>query len=132
MKRDIAALMAFINSRQNVPHAWGRARNDCMSFTAGAVKAQTGKDPARGLRWDGEKSGRRLLRDLGGVEAVLDARFKRIAPAIARRGDIGGVPDDQLGIHPMIIEGETLVSPGDKGNSRVKRRAMTMAWSIDE
>lgn len=129
MKRDIAALIAFIDSRQTVPHCWGRNANDCLSFVAGAVKAQTGVDPARGLRWTGEVSGLRLLKKLGGVEAVLDARFERIPPAMAMRGDIAGVPDEALGIHPMIVEGITLVGPGDHGNRRMKRSAMTVAWS---
>ncbi len=127
--RDVAALIAFIDSRQNVPHDWGRKANDCMSFVAGAVKAQTGKDPARGLQWTNEKSGLRLLKKLGGVEAILDARFERIPPAQAMRGDIAGVPDEALGIHPMIVEGMTLVGPGDKGNRRMKRTAATVAWS---
>jgi hypothetical protein len=32
----------------------------------------------------------------------------------------------------MIVEGETLVGPSEKGNRRLKRRAMTMAWSIEK
>jgi hypothetical protein len=32
------------------------------------------------------------------------------------RGDIGGVLTPQFGIHPMIVEGLTLVGPGDRGN----------------
>jgi hypothetical protein len=45
------------------------------------------------------------------------------------RGDIAGVPDADLGIHPMIVEGDMLVGPGDKGLRRLPRRAMTIAWS---
>lgn len=129
--RDIAALLAFINSRQTVPYAWGRNKNDCMSFMAGAVKALTGKDPARGLKWTSEKTGLALLEKLGGVEAALDARFERIPLAFAKRGDIAGVPDAKLGIHPMIVEGEMLVCPGERGNRRAKRKHMTIAWSAE-
>lgn len=128
--RDVAALHAFIGSRQNTPHAWGRKENDCLSFAAGAVMAQTGKDPARGLQWKDEKSGLKLLKKLGGVEAVLDARFERIPPALAKRGDIGAVPDDRLGVHPMIVEGLTLVCPGERGLRRCKREAMVTAWNV--
>jgi hypothetical protein len=42
MERDIEALLAFIEERLTVPHAWGRNGNDCMSFVAGAIDAQTG------------------------------------------------------------------------------------------
>lgn len=129
--RDLLALHAFIDARQNMPYEWGRKGNDCMSFIAGAVKAQIGKDPARGLKWKSYASAMSLLKKLGGVEAILDARFKRIPPSLAKRGDIAGVPDPELGIHPMIVEGLTLVSPGDKGNRRAKREAMIFAWSAD-
>lgn len=129
MRRNSEALIAFIDSRRSTPHKWGRKANDCMSFVAGAVKAQTGKDPARGLRWSSEHTGLRLLKELGGIESALDARFERIAPSFAQRGDIAGVPDDTLGIHPMIVEGEMLVGPGEKGNRRAKRSAMICAWS---
>lgn len=129
--RDLIALHAFIDARQNMPYEWGRKANDCMSFIAGAVKAQTGKDPARGLQWNSYASAMSLLMKLGGVEAVLDAKFKRIPPSLAKRGDIAGVPDPDLGIHPMIVEGPTLVSPGEKGNRRAKRAAMILAWSAD-
>jgi hypothetical protein len=32
----------------------------------------------------------------------------------------------------MIVEGELLVSPGDRGNRRLKRSAMVLAWSIEK
>lgn len=129
--RDLLALHAFINARQNMPYEWGRKGNDCMSFIAGAVKAQTGKDPARGLKWKSYASAMSLLKKLGGVEAILDSKFKRIPPSLAKRGDIAGVNDPILGTHPMIVEGLTLVSPGEKGNRRAQRSAMIIAWSAD-
>ncbi|MES3152949.1 hypothetical protein O6Y00_11155 [Sphingomonas faeni] len=71
----------------------------------------------------------RALRRLGGMEAAVSARLTAIAPALAQRGDIAGVPDDMLGLRLMVVEGETLVGPGDNGNCRQKRNAMTHAWS---
>jgi hypothetical protein len=131
MERDIEALLAFIEERLTVPHAWGRNGNDCMSFVAGAIDAQTGgkRKPLTGLKWSCKSTGMRQLAKLGGVEAALDARFQRIPPSMAHRGDIAGVPDADLGIHPMIVEGDMLVGPGDKGLRRLPRRAMTIAWS---
>lgn len=129
MKRDLAALIAFIDARQNTPYEWGRDRNDCVAFVFGAVEAQTGIRPARKFDWKTEKKALRLIVELGGLEAVFDRFFERIPPAQAMRGDIAGVPDEALGIHPMIVEGRTLVAPGPKGNKRGPRSMMMVAWS---
>lgn len=129
MERDIKALIAFIDSRQNTPHEWGRDKNDCVSFPLQAVKAQTGKNRATALKWTDEKSGLKAIRKAGGIEAGFDRYFQRISPAQAMRGDIAGVPDERFGIHPMIVEGEMLVGPSLRGNKRLPRKVMTMAWS---
>jgi hypothetical protein len=130
MKRDVNALVAYLAERAHRPHEWGRKANDCMSFPAGAVKAQTGKDPAAGLKWKSHATAMSLLNKLGGIEAVLDARFERVAPALAMRGDIAGVPDPEFGIHPMIVEGTMLCAPGERGLKRCSRSAMVIAWDI--
>lgn len=130
--RDIAALTAFIDSRQNTPHEWGRDKNDCVAFVLAASKVQTGRGRASKIRWTSRESAHRILKRMGGLEAALDQYFVRIPPALAMRGDIAGVPDETFGIHPMIVEGEMLVGPGDKGNRRLPRKAMTTAWSAVE
>jgi hypothetical protein len=129
VKRDTEALIAFVDSRQNTPYAWGRDRNDCIAFLLGAVEAQTGVRVAPSLKWSGPKAATTLIDRFGGMEGVLDAHFERIPPSMAKMGDIAGVPDEAFGIHPMIVEGLTLVCPGDKGNARTKRSMMTCAWS---
>lgn len=130
--RDFEALIAFIESRQATPHEWGRKANDCIAFAGHAVEAVTDghRQPLKGLHWHDRASGLKLLAKLGGVEAALDARFQRIAPAQAHRGDIAGVADADFGMHPMIVEGEYLVGPGAKGNRRLPRRAMVAAWNV--
>lgn len=127
--RNIEALLEYIESRQHMPHAWGRHRNDCVAFVIGAVEAQTGHSRATRMRWSSEASGLRLIKRLGGLEAALDSFLVRVPPAMAMRGDIAGVPDDKFGIHPMIVEGDLLVCPGEKGNRRAPRRMMVVAWS---
>jgi hypothetical protein len=129
LKRDIKALLAFIDSHHAVPYAWGRTHNDCVGFVLGAVKAQTGHNRATAFKWHDEKSGLKTIKKAGGIEAGFDHFFVRILPAQAMRGDIAGVPDERFGIHPMIVEGSTLVGPGDKGNRRLPRSAMICAWS---
>jgi hypothetical protein len=129
LRRDVAALIAFIDGKHAEPHAIGRRANDCVSYVLGAVEAQTGFDPAPGAQWTTIKGGLRLVKRYGSLKAAFDAHFERVAPADAQRGDIAGVPDADLGLHPMSVEGTTLVGPGDDGNRRMKRSAMTCAWS---
>jgi hypothetical protein len=130
MKRDVQALVTYLAERAHRPHEWGRNANDCMSFPAGAVKAQTGKDPTRGLKWKSHATAISLLKKLGGVEAALDARFERIPTAHAMRGDIGIVPDPDLGVHPVIVCGTTVCAPGVKGLKHLPRSAMLAAWDV--
>lgn len=129
MKRDFAALLAFVDERQTTPHAWGRRANDCVSFAAYAVKALTGHHWLGKLTWCCERTALRAIAREGGIEAAIDKRYERIPPSMAQRGDIAGVPDERFGIHPMIVEGETLVCPGPNGNERCPRGRMVCAWS---
>lgn len=130
MRRDVNALIAYLAKRAHMPHEYGRNANDCLSFVAGAVKAQTGKNPARGLKWKSHATALSLLNKLGGVEAVLDERFERVPLALAMRGDIATAPDPELGSHPFIIEGKFLCAPGPNGLKRAPRSAMTAAWDV--
>ena len=131
MARDYRALAGFIAGREGMPFAWGRARNDCVSFCAGAVLALTGVDKLKGIRWGSKAGALRLLAQLGGLEAAIGARLEPIAPAMAHRGDIAGVHDVEApgSIRLMVVEGELLVGPGTRGNVRVKRSEMILAWS---
>ena len=128
--RDISALIEFIDGRHCMRHEIGREANDCVSFALGAVEAQTGKRVAPKLKWKTLAGAARIIARYGSLESAFDAHFKRVPPSLAKRGDIAGVPDDDFGIHPMIVEGGTLVGPGENGNKRIPRRAMTVAWSI--
>jgi hypothetical protein len=131
MSRNFGALVAFIDARHGTPHRWGRDANDCVAFVLGAVEAQTGIPPAADLDWSNRAEGLRLIKRLGGLEAAFDARFVRISPGLAQRGDIAGVAIGDFGVHPMIVDGTTLIGPGDKGNKRLPRAAMVMAWSAE-
>lgn len=132
MKRDTTALIAFIDARQATPYAWGREANDCVGFALGAVEAMTGERVAPKLKWSSQRAGLRIIARLGGLEAAFDKHFERIPPGLARRGDIAGVPDEAMGLHPMVVEGETLVCPSTKGNRRCKRAHMVAAWRVKE
>lgn len=127
--RDLEGLHAFIDGRQMVPYAWGREANDCVGYVLEAVAAQTGVAVVPEAIWTSRAQALRLIKLHGGIKAAFDAHFQRVAPALASRGDIAGVDDAEFGLHPMIVEGATLVGPGENGNRRLPRSAMTMAWS---
>lgn len=131
MSRDHDALFALIEARSRRPFGW-RGGRDCVSFAARCAKAQTGIDLLAGVpRWKTRREALAAAEAMGGIEAALDARLTRIPPAMAKRGDIAGLPDPLFGIRLMVVEGETLVSPGDRGLERRPRGLMTLAWSLD-
>lgn len=129
-RRDTHALLLYLEQRAPLPHEFGAQANDCVSFLAGAVKAQTRRNPLGRLTWKNERAAIALLKREGGVEAALDARFERIAPAHAHRGDIGAIADDRLGLHPMLVAGRTLCSPGKRGLKHCPRALMVAAWDV--
>lgn len=131
MSRDIAALIALLEARQARGFRWRRGR-DCVSFAAACVEAQTGMDPLADLpRWCTRREALAIAEEQGGLIAGIDKRLSRVAPAMAQRGDIAGLPDPLLGVRLMLIEGDTLVGPGARGLERLPRSAMTMAWSAE-
>jgi hypothetical protein len=93
------------------------------------VRAQTGRHLVGRHKWYSEAGARRILKRLGGLEAALDARFRRIPPAQAMRGDIALVGYGPFGEGLMIVEGETLAGPGAHGIARLPRGRMLAAWS---
>lgn len=125
--QGVPALLALIEARRDLPFGWAKGR-DCMSFAAAAVEAQTGIDVLSGLDWGNRREALAVIKGLGGFEAGLDARFDRIAPARAQRGDIAGIADRLLGVQLAVVEGAMLVAPGDGGLVRIGRAAMVTAW----
>jgi hypothetical protein len=124
-----------------MPHAWGSDANDCVSFFDGAVIAQTGRSAIEGLSWSNKTGALRVLKRIGGLVAELDRRFERVPIAFAQRGDIAGIPVERMigldadeialiGLHPMIVEGLMLASPGERGLERAPRTLATTAWDV--
>lgn len=129
MVRNYERLFQFLEDRAAMPFGWARSRNNCVTFAARAVRAQTGRNPLGDLRWNNLEEGRALLDKLGGLEAAVSERLQPIAPAMAQRGDIAGVEDKRFGLRLMVVEGATLVGPGARGARRLPRSAMIAAWS---
>lgn len=128
--RDVEKLLDWLSGQHARPMRWGR--NDCASFAATAIRKQTGRDVRGKVRWHSAREAAAVIEAEGGLEAAVNRRLTPIAPAMAQRGDIAGVPDDRFGIRLMIVEGRTLVGPGANGLERQPRGVMTLAWTIEQ
>lgn len=128
--RNIEALLALLEDCARKPFSW--RDHDCVRFAAAAVRAQTGVNPIRGLRWGSKKGAAAVIARFGSLEAAVDAHLTRIAPAQAMRGDIAGVSDEEFGVRLMVVEGRLLVGPGERGLKYLPRSAMVSAWSADD
>lgn len=128
MNRDYGALIAFLASRRAMPFEWGSAANDCVSFCGQAIEAMAGRNPFGDLHWGDEDEAYRVINSVDGLGTGVSARLPEIAPAMAQRGDVGGV---MLNNHLFlaIVEGLTLIGPGPRGTRRLPRKMMERAWS---
>ncbi len=128
MVRDYRALADLIADNERTPFVWGGW--DCATFAGAAIKAQTGDDALGRFagKWSTEAGAARVLIKAGGMEAAVSTVLTPIAPSMAQRGDVAGVETLQ-GLLLMVVEGSTLVGPGDAGLVREPRVAMTKAWS---
>lgn len=126
MIRNFESWAAYIADRQAMPFAWGT--HDCVIFAAGAIHALTGNDPLAGIvAWDSERSALQRLAEFGGLVPAVSSVLRPIAPAHAHRGDIAAV-DGPGGQFLMVVEGMTLVGPGQAGLDRLPREHMVLAW----
>lgn len=116
-------LHEYITANLRKPFAWGE--HDCVLFAAGWVAIATGKDYTSALpRWSSAKQALRMVRNLGGMEAIVDARLTRAPPNLAQDGDIA-LYNECL----CIFSGPHIVGPGKDGLERIDRTKAECAWS---
>lgn len=121
-------LKAFIDARKGQPFAWGA--NDCASFAADAVLAQTGVDPMADWRgYDSEFGAARVL-VTAGATSLADLVTRVLTPCpvgLAQRGDVALV---MQGNEPtlMIVAGDWLIGPGLERMKMAPRSAAVMTW----
>ncbi|MEL7783748.1 hypothetical protein AAG607_12050 [Citromicrobium bathyomarinum] len=120
------ALIAFIESRACLPHDF--ASNDCIRYVLGGVEAQFGSSPWPNVDWHDERSARRAIAKVGGIEAETDRLFETIEPSQAEFGDIAGARDHEGAFHLLIVEGALLSAPGECRLERRPRTDMIRAW----
>jgi len=124
-------LSAFLAEKEREAFAWGR--NDCCLFTADAVAALTGVDPAADWRgaYDNEDAAQVLLDAAGGLARLVTAALgsdTRQLVGFARRGDLVlaagavGVVDD--------TGARVALYARDRGLVRAPLRLATVAWRV--
>lgn len=130
-----SALDTLVHQRAPLPFAWGL--RDCAMWAFDAVQATTGRDPAADLRGAYRTAGQalRLLRSLGGLQALATARFGAAVP-LATAGD-GAV----VLLKPTVCAGSSaghgalgvlwrglVVAQGDLGLVWVPKSAALACW----
>ncbi len=124
-------LAAYVQACARAPFAWGRHALDCVSFGAGAVRAQTDVDLlADAPDWHDEASALAALRQVGGLRRAVGARLPQIAPAQARRGDVGLARIDRRIAGIAVIIDDGILAPGLTGLVRVPRALLLHAWQV--
>lgn len=131
MSRDAAALIAFLESREDWQFGYERTPNthDCARAMSDGIKAQTGRAPLDRFasEWSTRRGALRVIRRYGGLAAAVDTVMTRVDLPAAQRGDAGLTRDGAL----VLIEGETLVGPAEIGWRRLPREELAIAWSAE-
>lgn len=103
-------------------------------FTAGAVKAMTGVDLARGWRgYRTLKEGERRLSDagMGGLEGMVASRLPEVAPAFAQVGDVALMRvDGDTGVALGIVQGEGVYVVSPSGMAVISRMMIDRAFRV--
>lgn len=127
-------LSAFLQARAKTPFAW--VHNDCCTFAADAVIAQTGADPMAGIRkrYTTEVGALRLIKASGGLRplvcSVLGMPMEHLL--MASRGDV--VLLENAGRHEQpvlgVCVGTEAAAPGPSGMRLIPMSAASAAWRI--
>lgn len=125
-------LIAYLAAASRKPFTAGA--HDCALFTAGAVEAMTGLDPA--AKWRGKyktiKAGVAALRRKGHADHVgyVASMFEEVTPAFAHVGDIG-VVEGAFGFGALgIVQGEGVYVLTEQGMAIVSRMNMLRAFRV--
>ena len=126
-------LTAYLASIASAPFEAGRL--DCALFTAGAVKAMTGVDHARG--WRGKyrslAKGLKALEKAGHADhvALAASLYPEVPPIMAQEGDIAVVPaDGETGSALGIVQGPSIYVMSRAGLTLAPLTLATRAFRV--
>ena len=125
-------LAQFLRERKDCPFVWGA--NDCTLFTAAAIEAITGLDPAADWRgqYESREGAYKVLEQFGGLEAAV-THVIGILPEtnirLASRGDIVMIEEDgALAIGIVDESGRRIAVMTMTGIARVSLKRALCAW----
>ena len=122
--KTVVTLADYITSHLSTPFEWGKF--DCILFASGWARHATGVDHLAGTPpWASANQAMRAVKALGGIEVILDARFDRIHPNMAKDGDLAPY---QEAAH--LFSGVHIVGPGESGLVFTDRMKADGAWSV--
>ena len=113
-------LADYIASHLSTPFKWGA--HDCVLFAANWAGVDCVKDFGT---WSTAREAAHAIKDAGGLEAAIDARFERVNANFACDGDIA-LQNGTV----MIFSGAHIVGPGENGLIFLSRSKAEIAWSI--
>lgn len=117
-------LAEYLTRLLREPFSWGA--NDCILFAAGWAKEATGVDCLADVpKWKSATGAARILKQMGGIQKVIDDRLTSIHPNLAKDGDIALVNG-----RIAIFSGAHLVGPGADGLIYIDRMKAERAWTF--
>ena len=124
-------LTAVVEHHRNTPFAWGV--HDCCLWSATAVHAQTGRDPAaafRGLYHTRAEARAVIARDFGGdIENIPAAVGLVLIPLLqARRGDVVSARFKGYGVSLGVCIGSKAAFAGKAGLVFIPMERCLHAW----
>lgn len=118
-----------ISENWRKPFKWGE--HDCVLWAANNTLAITGSDPALEFRgtYDSALGAARILKEHGGMEALISSKFESVRPAFANVGDILLVMQNE---QPMmaVCNGQTMLAPGEFGLVALPTLSAVNAWRV--
>jgi len=125
-------IAALIAEARHKPFAVGR--HDCCTFAAQAVELATGGNPLEGLHWSSEREAARLVREAGGLKAMITQILgEPIEAGFARAGDVV-LAIDPHDVHQRamltVCHGPVLLAPGSTGLAAMPLSAGLCAWRV--
>lgn len=94
----VLAISNYMKQHADTPFEWGVF--DCCVFTSEVIRLQTDLDLYQNHRgkYDSLKSSLKIQKELGTIESIMDAEFKRVDPSTASRGDIHMLEDGVMAL----------------------------------
>jgi hypothetical protein len=118
-------LNAYIEENKDKAFKYGTW--DCCIFTAGAVQIVTGFNHITEFKYKTKKTAEKLLKEGGGIEAILDSKFDRKSiPCMAKRGDII-LYNKAIG----VCVGNKAIFLNEEGYATVPMKDWEVTWGVE-